>query len=53
MQLTLSRNVNNTTQTTVDQLEIHYRNTPTVFQVSEVLYNQQSIFTKDASAQIQ
>ncbi len=50
MQLTLSRNVNNTTQTTVDQLEIHYRNTPTVFQVSEVLYNQQSIFTKDASA---
>lgn len=47
MQLTLSRNVNNATETTVDQLEIHYRNTPTVFQVSEVLYNKKPVFSKE------
>lgn len=50
MRLTLSKNVNNTPENTIDMLEIHYRNTPTVFQVSEVLYNNVSVFSKEANA---
>ncbi|WP_347217315.1 hypothetical protein [Chryseobacterium sp.] len=48
MELTLNKTVNNTTQSVKDILEIRYRNTPEVFQVSEVLYNTKSIFSKDA-----
>ncbi|OCA78509.1 hypothetical protein BBH99_08260 [Chryseobacterium contaminans] len=49
MALTLNRTVNNAPQPVVtDILEIRYRNTPEVFQVSEVLYNNKSVFTKGA-----
>ncbi len=48
MQLTLSKKVDDETETTVDELEIHYRNTPTAFQVSEVLYNKELVFSKEA-----
>lgn len=50
MELTLNKTVNNTTQSVKDILEIHYRNTPEAFQVSEVLYNTQSVFSKEAGA---
>lgn len=48
MLLTLSKKVNDETETTEDELEIHYRNTPTAFQVSEVLYNKELVFSKEA-----
>ncbi|MEF9480466.1 hypothetical protein OWR28_24760 [Chryseobacterium sp. 1B4] len=34
----------------MDTLEVQYRNTPTVFQVSKVLYNRVQVFSKDADA---
>lgn len=49
MQVTLNQVINNTTQAVaVDMLEIHYRNTPEAFQVSQVLYNSVPVFSKDA-----
>lgn len=50
MEITLNTTVNNTTQSVKDILEIHYRNTPEVFQVSEVLYNTKSVFSKESGA---
>ncbi|AZB23912.1 hypothetical protein EG339_04405 [Chryseobacterium bernardetii] len=50
MEFTLNKSVNNTTQSVKDILEIRYRNTPEVFQVSEVLYNNQSVFSKDVGS---
>ncbi|AZA91447.1 Uncharacterised protein [Chryseobacterium nakagawai] len=48
MAVTLNRTVNNTPQAvTTDILEIHYRNSPELFQVSEVLYNTKSVFSKE------
>ncbi|MDP9959007.1 hypothetical protein [Chryseobacterium lathyri] len=44
----LSRTENNVVITTIDSMEIKYRWTPSVFQVSEVLYNNQVVFTKAA-----
>lgn len=49
MRVTLNQIINNTSQAVAtDILEIHYRNTPEAFQVSEVLYNTESVFSKDA-----
>ncbi|AZB09617.1 hypothetical protein EG344_12740 [Chryseobacterium sp. G0162] len=48
MAVTLNKTVNNTPQPVTDILEIHYRNSPEVFQVSEVLYNTKSVFSKDS-----
>lgn len=49
MAVTLNRTVNNAQQPVVtDILEIHYRNSPEIFQVSEVLYNTKSVFTKES-----
>ncbi|MBB6371050.1 hypothetical protein [Chryseobacterium shigense] len=48
--IALSRTVNNAQVITVDSMEIRYRWTPSVFQVSEVLYNNQTVFTKPADA---
>lgn len=50
MAITLTKTVNNTVESTVDRLEIHYRKSPTLFQVSEVLYNGQLQFSKEAGA---
>ncbi|MEE6126392.1 hypothetical protein V2E39_03205 [Chryseobacterium arthrosphaerae] len=50
MRLTLSRNVNNTPENTFDTLEIRYRNSLEVFQVSQVLYNRKLMFSKEAGA---
>lgn len=51
MTITLNQTVNNTSQPVdTDTLEIRYRNTPEIFQVSEVLYNTQSVFSKEAGA---
>ncbi|PKF72963.1 hypothetical protein [Chryseobacterium sp. PMSZPI] len=50
MQLTLNKTVNNATQSTLDTIEIRYRNTPLAFQVSQVLYNRKLMFSKDAGA---
>ncbi|RXM50920.1 MULTISPECIES: hypothetical protein [unclassified Chryseobacterium] len=50
MALTLNKTVNNTTQSVTDILEIHYKKTPELFQVSEVLYNTKSVFTKELGA---
>ncbi|MCS4303630.1 hypothetical protein [Chryseobacterium sp. BIGb0232] len=50
MAITFTKTVNNTVERTVDQLEIHYRKSPTLFQVSEVLYNGKSEFSKEADA---
>ncbi|MGG5209595.1 hypothetical protein ACQWU4_11655 [Chryseobacterium sp. MIQD13] len=46
----LSRTVNNQVVTVTDAMEIRYRWTPSLFQVSEVLYNDQVIFSKEADA---
>ncbi|UEQ74875.1 hypothetical protein [Chryseobacterium arthrosphaerae] len=48
MRLTLSRNVNNAPENTFDTLEIRYRNSLEVFQVSQVLYNRKLMFSKEA-----
>lgn len=45
-----SRTVNNQIVTVTDVMEIHYRWTPSLFQVSEVLYNGQPVFSKAADA---
>ncbi|MGG7440549.1 hypothetical protein ACQ7CU_20985 [Chryseobacterium arthrosphaerae] len=50
MRLTLSRNVNNAPENTFDTLEIRYRNSFEVFQVSQVLYNRKLMFSKEAGA---
>lgn len=50
MDITLTKTVNNVPETTVDRLEIHYRKTPTLFQVSKVLYNNKVEFSKEADA---
>ncbi|KMQ63343.1 hypothetical protein ACM40_00535 [Chryseobacterium sp. BLS98] len=50
MAFALRRTVNNVVETTIDSMEIRYRWTPSVFQVSEVLYNNQVVFTKAADA---
>ncbi|MDG4650781.1 hypothetical protein [Chryseobacterium arthrosphaerae] len=50
MRLTLSRNVNNAPENTFDTLEIRYRNSLEVFQVSQVLYNRKLMFSKEAGA---
>jgi len=46
----LRRTENNVVITTIDSMEIKYRWTPSVFQVSEVRYNNQTVFTKAADA---
>ncbi|SHE42552.1 hypothetical protein [Chryseobacterium vrystaatense] len=46
----LRRTVNNQVVTVTDVMEIHYRWTPTLFQVSEVLYNGKVVFSKAADA---
>ncbi|AZB00567.1 hypothetical protein EG359_13480 [Chryseobacterium joostei] len=50
MMVTLRKTVNNTTETTVDTLEIQYRKSPTLFQVSKVIYNGKEKFSKEADA---
>ena len=50
MAVTLIKTVNNAPQSVTDILEIHYRNTPEAFQVSEVLYNTKSVFSKESGA---
>lgn len=40
----------NANDNVVDTLEVQYRNTPTVFQVSKVLYDGNEVFSKDADA---
>ena len=50
MRLTLSKNVNNVPENTFDTLEIRYRNSFEVFQVSQVLYNRKLMFSKEAGA---
>lgn len=52
MEITFTKTVNNTVESTVDQLEIHYRKSPALFQVSEVLYNGKLAFSKEADAPI-
>nr|WP_315027371.1 hypothetical protein [uncultured Chryseobacterium sp.] len=47
--LALRRTVNNVNDTIIDTLEVQYRLSPTLFQVSKVLYNKQEVFSKDAS----
>lgn len=44
----LSRTVDNQVVTVTDAMEIRYRWTPSLFQVSEVLYNGQVVFSKTA-----
>ncbi|KMQ66822.1 hypothetical protein ACM46_04795 [Chryseobacterium angstadtii] len=44
----LNRTVNGQAVTVTDVMEIRYRWTPSLFQVSEVLYNNQVVFTKGA-----
>lgn len=50
MMVTLRKTVNNTTETTVDTLEIQYRKSPILFQVSKVIYNGKEKFSKEADA---
>ncbi|MBL1221354.1 hypothetical protein JET18_10915 [Chryseobacterium sp. L7] len=50
MAFALRRTENNVVVTTIDSMEIKYRWTPSVFQVSEVKYNNQVVFTKEAGA---
>ncbi|PWN61379.1 hypothetical protein [Chryseobacterium oncorhynchi] len=50
MMITLRKTVNNTTETTVDTMEIQYRQSPTLFQVSKVIYNGKEKFSKEADA---
>lgn len=47
---TLSKIVNNQTVSVTDAMEIRYRWTPSVFQISEVLYNGEVVFSKAADA---
>lgn len=49
MQITYTKSTN-VADNVIDTLEIQYRNTPTVFQVSKVLYNRVPVFSKDADA---
>ncbi|MCD9618946.1 hypothetical protein [Chryseobacterium gleum] len=49
MQITFTKSTN-ASDNVVDTLEVQYRNTPTVFQVSKVLYNRIQVFSKDADA---
>ncbi|MDR6460993.1 hypothetical protein J2786_004144 [Chryseobacterium vietnamense] len=49
MQITYTKSTN-VAENVIDTLEIQYRNTPTVFQVSKVLYNRVPVFSKDADA---
>ncbi|KAA2216172.1 hypothetical protein [Chryseobacterium sediminis] len=49
MQITYTKSTN-ASDNVIDTLEIQYRNTPTVFQVSKVLYNKVQVFSKDADA---
>ncbi|WP_126652703.1 hypothetical protein [Chryseobacterium aureum] len=49
MQITYTKSTN-VNDNVVDTLEIQYRNTPTVFQVSKVLYNRVPVFSKDENA---
>lgn len=49
MQMTFTKNTN-VNDNVIGTLEIQYRNTPTVFQVSKVLYNGNVVFSKDADA---
>lgn len=46
----LSKTVNNQVVIDTDVMEIHYRWTPSLFQVSEVLYNGEVVFSKAADA---
>ncbi|AZA81109.1 hypothetical protein C1637_00570 [Chryseobacterium lactis] len=46
--LALTTNVNNVANVTNDTVEIQYRMSPTLFQVSKVLYNKKEVFSKDA-----
>ncbi|AZA78384.1 hypothetical protein EG347_13105 [Chryseobacterium sp. G0186] len=50
MQITLRKTINNTTETTIDTMEIQYRQSPTLFQVSKVIYNGKEKFSKEADA---
>ncbi|MDV7696428.1 hypothetical protein N6B72_05790 [Chryseobacterium soli] len=50
MVLSLRRTINNVTDTINDTMEIQYRWTPAVFQVSKVIYNGEVKFTKEADA---
>ncbi|MDW9382060.1 hypothetical protein [Chryseobacterium sp. JV558] len=47
MRITYTKSTN-VSDNVIDTLEIQYRNTPTVFQVSKVLYNKVPVFSKDA-----
>jgi hypothetical protein len=48
--LTLLKTVNNVTDTVNDVMEIQYRWTPDVFEVSKVFYNNELKFTKEPGA---
>ncbi|NIF07354.1 hypothetical protein F3J23_18185 [Chryseobacterium sp. Tr-659] len=50
MLITFTKTTNNVSVTTLDTLEIQYRNTPTVFQVSKVIYDGKEAFSKEADA---
>ncbi|WP_333596488.1 hypothetical protein [Chryseobacterium flavum] len=50
MTLELRRTVNSVSDTIIDTLEIQYRKSPTLFQVSKVLYNKKEVFSKEAEA---
>jgi uncharacterized membrane protein len=50
MTFSLNRTVNNQVVTVTDVMDIYYRWTPTLFQVSEVRYNNQVVFSKAADA---
>ncbi|QBA22111.1 hypothetical protein EU348_13290 [Chryseobacterium indologenes] len=49
MKITYTKSTN-ASDNVIDTLEIQYRNTPTVFQVSKVLYNRVPVFSKEADA---
>jgi len=49
MQMTFTKNTN-VNDNVIGTLEVQYRNTPTVFQVSKVLYNGNVVISKDADA---
>lgn len=49
MQITYTKSTN-ASDNVIDTLEVQYRNTPTVFQVSKVLYNKVPVFSKDENA---
>lgn len=48
MRVTLTKTVDNKPESTIDTLEIHYRNSPNLFQVSKVFYNKKPVFSKEA-----